>query len=45
MIPARYSPVLFGFILSGLMSCMVSCISWLRVLEPIEGMFGAWMTS
>jgi len=45
MIPARYSPVLFGLILFGLMSCMVSCISTLRVPGPIEGMFGAWMTS
>ncbi|MFK7752871.1 MAG: DUF2798 domain-containing protein [Sedimentitalea sp.] len=32
MIPARYSSVLFGFFLSGLMSCLVSGISTLRVL-------------
>lgn len=45
MIPARYAPILFGFILSGLMSCIVSFISTLRALGPVDGMFGAWMTS
>jgi len=45
MIPARFSPILFGFILSGLMSCMVSGISTLRVLGPIDGFAGAWMAS
>jgi hypothetical protein len=32
MIPARFSPILFGFILSGLMSAMVSGIATWRVL-------------
>lgn len=32
MIPARFAPILFGFILSGLMSCMVSGLSTFRAL-------------
>lgn len=45
MIPARFAPILFGFILSGLMSCMVSGISTLRVLGAVDGFVGAWMIS
>ncbi|MEY4696692.1 MAG: hypothetical protein RIT14_1120 [Pseudomonadota bacterium] len=32
MIPARYAHILFGFILSGLMSCIVSGLSTVRAL-------------
>ncbi|MBX9960772.1 MAG: DUF2798 domain-containing protein [Burkholderiaceae bacterium] len=32
MLPARYAPVLFGFILSGLMSLVVSGISTFRAI-------------
>ncbi len=32
MIPVRYSQILFGFILSGLMSCIVSGLSTFRAL-------------
>lgn len=45
MIPARFAPVLFGLILSGLMSCMVSGIATLRALGLVAGFFGQWMTS
>jgi len=45
MIPARFAPVLFGLILSGLMSCIVSGISTLRVLGFSEGLFSGWMTA
>ncbi len=45
MFPARFAPVLFGLILSGLMSCMVSGISTLRAIGPAAGFFGQWMTS
>ncbi|QFT58436.1 hypothetical protein FIU94_06310 [Sulfitobacter sp. THAF37] len=49
MIPARYAPILFGLILSGLMSSMVSGIATLRAAGLGEGVFllwmGAWMTS
>ena len=33
MIPARYATILFGFILSGLMSCIVSGIATARELQ------------
>lgn len=45
MIPARFAPILFGFILSGLMSCVVSGIATVRALGLIDGVFGAWMAS
>ena len=45
MFPARFAPVLFGFILSGLMTCMVSGIATLRALGLGQGFFGQWMTT
>jgi hypothetical protein len=45
MIPARFAPVLFGLILSGLMSCIMSGIATSRVLEIDAGIFGPWFTS
>ncbi|MGB0661452.1 MAG: DUF2798 domain-containing protein [Mangrovicoccus sp.] len=32
MIPPKYAPVLFGLILSGMMSCLVSGISTIRAV-------------
>lgn len=43
MISARYAPILFGFILSGLMSCMVSGIATVRTLGLVPGLAGEWM--
>ena len=48
-LPRRFEPILFGFVLSGMMSCLVSGISTLRTLGPIAG-FGhlwiaAWLTA
>lgn len=45
MFPARFAPVLFGLILSGLMSCMVSGIATLRAVGLADGFFAQWMTS
>lgn len=49
MIPARYAFILFGFILSGLMSCLVSGLSTFRALglTPDFGMLwlGNWAAS
>lgn len=45
MIPARFAPVLFGLILSGMMSCIVSGIATFRALGAGPGFLGAWMTS
>jgi hypothetical protein len=48
MIPARYGPMLFSFILSGVMSLLVSGISTFRAV-PVDQDFvglwvGAWLT-
>ncbi|QUJ78082.1 DUF2798 domain-containing protein [Sulfitobacter albidus] len=43
MIPARFAPVLFGLILSGLMSCIVSGIATFRAMGLVEGVGAAWL--
>ncbi len=47
--PVRYAPVLFSFILSALMSLVVSGIATLRNAGLVEGFFslwiGAWLVS
>lgn len=45
MIPARYQQYVFGFILSGLMSFMVSGIATYRSLGMIDGFFLVWITN
>lgn len=49
MLPARYAPALFGLILSGLMSLLVSAISTLRAVAPgadwLPLWMGAWLTA
>lgn len=49
MIPEKYAPVLFGAILSGLMSLLVSGIATLRAVGPSADFltlwFGAWLTA
>ena len=42
MIPRKYAPVLFGLILSGLMSLLVSGLSTLRAVGPVPGFAGLW---
>ena len=44
-IPHRYTPVVTAFLLSGLMSCMVSGISTLRSIGLAEMFFAKWMTN
>lgn len=41
MIPARFAPVLFGLILSGLMSCIVTCIATVKEIGLGSGMFAS----
>lgn len=43
VIPARYAPVLFGLLLSGFMSFIVSGLSTARALGLMDGLLGAWM--
>lgn len=41
--PARFAPVLFGLILSGLMSFIVSGLSTVRAVGLVEGVPGLWL--
>ncbi len=43
MMPARFAPVLFGFILSGLMSFVVSGIATVRATGLVSGFAGLWV--
>ena len=45
MLPARYAPALFGLILSGLMSLLVSGISTYRAVGFGEGYAGLWVSA
>lgn len=45
MIPGKYGPILFGAILSGLMSLLVSGISTFRALGPTMHFLSAWMSA
>jgi hypothetical protein len=45
MIPRRFEPILFGFILSGLMSFIVSAISTLKAVGPGPGFVSLWTGS
>jgi len=41
--PARYAPVLFGFVLSALMSFVVSGIATFRNFGLVDDFFGNWI--
>ena len=41
--PARFAPILFGFVLSSLMSFVVSGISTFRNAGPVDGFFNLWI--
>jgi Protein of unknown function (DUF2798) len=43
MIPRKFEPYLFGLVLSGLMSLVVSGISTLRNVGLVEGFTGLWI--
>ncbi len=45
MISPRYAPFAFGFILSGLMSLVVSGIATYRTLGLVDGLVGFWIGS
>lgn len=45
MLPARLAPALFGLILSGLMSLIVSCFATWRAIGLVEGFVGTWLQS
>jgi hypothetical protein len=43
MIPARYAPIAFGFLLSGFMSLVVSGIATARAVGVTESFPGLWL--
>jgi hypothetical protein len=43
VIPSRFEPVAFGFVLSGMMSLLVSGISTFRAAGMVENFAGLWM--
>ena len=43
MIPSRAAPILFAFIVSGLMSCVVSGVSTFSAISEMGNFFEAWM--
>jgi hypothetical protein len=45
MIPARFAPIVFGFMLSGLMSLLVSGIATWRAAGMSDDFVGLWMLS
>lgn len=45
MLPASFAPALFGLILSGLMSLLVSGMTTLRAVGVGDGFAGAWVTA
>jgi hypothetical protein len=45
MLPSRFAPVLFGLILSGLMSLLVSGISSCRAVGLWPGFIGLWTSA
>lgn len=44
-LPARFAPILFGFLLSGMMSFLVSGISTFKALGIDPGFMGAWLAA
>ena len=45
MISARFAPVVFGFVLSALMSLLVSGIATFRTAGPVDGFTGLWISA
>ncbi|MBK8085427.1 MAG: DUF2798 domain-containing protein [Devosia sp.] len=43
--PARYAPILFGLILSALMSFLVSGIATFRNAGLVDGFLGTWINA
>lgn len=43
MIPVRYAHIAFGFVLSGMMSFLVSGISTFLTIGMVTGFFGLWI--
>ncbi|WP_291296079.1 DUF2798 domain-containing protein [Elioraea sp.] len=44
-LPGRYAPILFGFLLSGMMSFLVSGISTFKALGVAPDFMAAWLSA
>lgn len=45
MIPQRFAPIMFGFLVSGMMSLIVSGIATLRAIGWDTGFVASWMNA
>lgn len=45
MIPRRLAPVVFGLLVSGVMSCLVSLVATIKAVGVIPGLFQLWMSA
>lgn len=45
MIPARFQPYVFAFVLSSMMSLIISGISTFRALGLVDGFSGIWLAN
>jgi hypothetical protein len=45
MFPARYAPVVFGFVLSAMISLLVSGVATFRAVGAIDGFMKLWATA
>ena len=45
MIPAKFAPIIFGFILSMCMSCIVSGVSTVSSVGLADGFLGLWFAA
>ena len=45
MIPVRFAPIIFGFLVSGMMSLIVSGIATLRAIGWDDGFGASWFNS
>ena len=45
MIPKRLAPILFGFLVSGFMSFLVSLVATVKAVGYIPGLFQLWMSA
>ena len=45
MIPKKFEPLLFGLLLSGIMSLLVSAIATVKIVQPGAEFLSPWLSS
>ena len=43
MIPAKLAPFVFGFLVSGMMSCLASFVATVKALGFVDNLLGLWL--